>query len=255
MEPVNEISRASLLLQLAHRSDGISGKQCGVLPGRVGHRRGDDVLLERVQLIGDAGGVVLLDRPEAAEVFEGLPPQQDRIAGGAVALQELLLVGWGVGGVEPVVQHLDRAVDGHVLCDHQFSHRCLLGGRGALRRARQATSTSITAVGSECRPRRGWARWGRARPDRRPAQPSRRASTPGTRQRPRLTCMGSSPRAVLPRQFAPSRCGQISPRFQVVGAGLSEGERHRHEAHAGRSCRIDGGGRRSGGGDPSLPAS
>src|SRR5699024_6555987 len=73
-------------------------------------------------LIGDAGGVLGLGRPVAAEGLEGVPAQQDGVAGSAVALHVLVHVRWVVGGIEPVIEHLDRPVGGYVLGDHQGSH-------------------------------------------------------------------------------------------------------------------------------------
>ena len=71
---------------------------------------------------GDAGRVLGLLRPVAAEVLEGLPAQQQRV-GGLVLTAHLGHQVVGVGlGVEPVADHLDRAVERDVLRDDQRPH-------------------------------------------------------------------------------------------------------------------------------------
>jgi hypothetical protein len=59
------------------------------LPLRVGHGRGDDVLLHSVEVVSNAGGVVGLLGPVAAQILEGLPAHEKPV-GSAVLLVQLL---------------------------------------------------------------------------------------------------------------------------------------------------------------------
>jgi hypothetical protein len=70
---------ARLLLQRLDLVDGVTGEHRGVLPLRVGHGRGDDVLLDLVEVIGDAGWIVGLLGPVAAPILEGPPARKKRV--------------------------------------------------------------------------------------------------------------------------------------------------------------------------------
>jgi hypothetical protein len=79
---------ARLLLQRTDLLGGVTGEDRGVLPLRVGHGRGDDVLLHPVQVVAYARGVVDLLGPVAAHTLEGQPADQKPVR--LVALAPLL---------------------------------------------------------------------------------------------------------------------------------------------------------------------
>jgi hypothetical protein len=117
---------ARLLLERPHLTSGVTGQDGGVLPPRVRHGRGDDVLLHPVEVVGDACGVVGQGGPVAAQVLEGSPSHEESIGPAVLPVHLLHQVrGVHVGpalGVEPVPEHLDRAVDGDVLRDRERAH-------------------------------------------------------------------------------------------------------------------------------------
>jgi hypothetical protein len=99
----------------------------GVLPPRVAHGGGDDVLRHRVEVVGDAGGVVGLFGPVAAQLLERHPPEHDGVGRFALLAErghEVGLVDFRiVGDAEPTRRRVDDAIEGDVLGDDQISHR------------------------------------------------------------------------------------------------------------------------------------
>ncbi|HEY5846868.1 MAG TPA: hypothetical protein VIT42_08785 [Microlunatus sp.] len=117
---------ALLLLQRADLLDRIAPEYGGVPPLRVVKGAGDHILLDPVEVVGDAGPVVGLQGPVAAEVGEGLPAQQQGVGKAVlpvVLLHQIRHVDPGLTlRVEPVAEHLDGAVEGDVLHDRERAH-------------------------------------------------------------------------------------------------------------------------------------
>jgi hypothetical protein len=115
-----------LLLELPDGGDRIAAEDRRRLPAGIGQRAGDDVLLHPVQVGGDPGRVLGLQRPVAAEVLEGAPAQQQGVGGLVLAAGLGQLIGAvGPGSllrVEPVADHLDRAVERDVLRESERPH-------------------------------------------------------------------------------------------------------------------------------------
>jgi hypothetical protein len=103
--------------------------------------------VDPVEVVRDAGGVVLLLRPVAAQVLEGLPAGQEGVGGAVLPVQLGEQVGVVDVGlplrVEPVAQHLDRAVDGHVLGDHECAVHTRYDSARGLRSSRGATVPGV----------------------------------------------------------------------------------------------------------------
>jgi len=103
----------------------VSAKDRGVLPLGIGDRGRNDVLAHLVQIFGDTCRILTLPRPVAAQVFEGLAAGKECVTPAVLAMQlldEISLITLALG-VEPVSEHLDRTVDGHVLRNDQRAHR------------------------------------------------------------------------------------------------------------------------------------
>jgi len=122
MLPVNTMSLPRLRLELPGLLDGIARQHRGVRPLGIGHGRGHHVLGDLVQVARDAGGVIALAGPVAAEILERPTPDKQRIGLGILSLRlgDQILV--RELGVEPVAEHLDGAVHGDILSDHELSH-------------------------------------------------------------------------------------------------------------------------------------
>jgi hypothetical protein len=74
--------------------------------------------VDSVEVFGDAGGVVGLLRPVTAKILECPAADQERVGSAVLPVQlleQVAVVDIGLSlWVEPVIQHLDRAVDGDV---------------------------------------------------------------------------------------------------------------------------------------------
>ena len=68
-----------LLLEDTHPLDRVAGEDGRVLPLRIGQSGRDDVLSHPVQVLRDTGRVVGLLGPEAAEILERLPAEDNRV--------------------------------------------------------------------------------------------------------------------------------------------------------------------------------
>lgn len=91
----------------------------------LGEGRRDHILVHPVEVGGDPGRIIALQRPVAPEILERLPPEQQRVGGGVLStrfFEQVRVVDVGGRG-EPSDQHLDRAVEGDVLGDGERAHR------------------------------------------------------------------------------------------------------------------------------------
>ena len=121
------------------------------IPLRVRERRGDDVLLHAVRVRADPRRVVCLLRPALAEGFEGPPADAQRVGLAALTLlllEQIALVGLAPSRrIEPVREHLARAVEGDVLRDRKGANGVLLRfGRLRAAVAPRASASSLASL-------------------------------------------------------------------------------------------------------------
>ena len=134
-EAVLQDAHAGLLFEVADGLDRIVVDDRRVVPLRIGERRRDDVLGQRVHPVAER--VARAGRPRGSEAVVGVPTHQQRVA----PLQQLELDPAAVvaeaTGHGPVLRILDHAVEGHVgrVDDGTHSGNLATPGRAVLYRS------------------------------------------------------------------------------------------------------------------------